>query len=845
MLLAVPRPSTHLPSTKRPMIRSSITFVLSAINVYAEVILPLAVPGTFTYAVPDGMTVMPGMRVVVPFGRGRKLYGAVVHKLHTNLPADRKARFILSVLDATPIVLPQQLELWERMSAHYMCTLGEAMIAALPAQLNLTSETRLVAGPDVGRELQGQERAVFLLNALEEGQVLTLEQAGELLGLKDPMPVVKRLMDQGALLLEEQLKADHKPRMTAYIRLAPGQSGETSLHGWFDRLEKAPKQLEVLMRFVELSQCLTDRPKEVPRAKLIHVSGSTSAVVEQLVKKGLFERYEREEGRPDPDLGPVIAPTLSTAQQQALDQVKEAFTAHEVVLLRGVTSSGKTELYTTLIMETMARDEQVLYLLPEIALTTQIIARLRARFGEDVAVFHSRMAQHERTALWLRCLGEDRPAVVVGARSAVFLPFKRLGLVVVDEEHDPSYKQHEPAPRYHARDMAIVLAGLHRAKVLLGSATPGMESMHNAHTGKYGSVELLVRFGDVRMPVITRVDLRDAARRKSMHGHFTETLVTHIQQALDKREQVIVFQNRRGYVPVWQCESCGWIPQCDQCDVSLTYHKYQHQLRCHYCGRHYPPPTKCEQCASPRLRMLGFGTEKIEEELAGLFPEARIARMDQDTTRGKHALDRILTNFGQGAVDILVGTQMVTKGLDFDHVSTVAILNADNLMRFPDFRAHERAFQLMAQVAGRSGRRKTAGMVIIQAQDVQHPILELVVEHDVEGMYRRELEHRRAHGYPPFMRLVQLTLKHRSEEKVARTAHELALALRPRFGDLVLGPEIPVVSRIRDKHLRRLLVKLARSSHHADKEFLRDTIDRVFGDPSHSAVQLVTDVDPM
>jgi primosomal protein N' (replication factor Y) (superfamily II helicase) len=826
------------------MIRSSITFVASAKPVYVEVILPLAVPGTFTYTIPEGMEVLPGMRVAVPFGRGRKLYGALVRRMHNEDPLHRKPRPILSVLDTAPIVRTEQLELWERISDYYMCTLGEVLIAALPGQLSLSSETRLVAGPMVESFIPGQERAVFLLNALEDGQVVTLEHAGELLGLKDPLPVVKRLMEQGALLLEEQLKPDWKPRMATYIRLSPENATEEALHGWFDRLEKSPKQLHVLMRFVELSQCLTYRPKEVERAKLVHVSDSSTAVVEQLVKKGLFQRYEREEGRPDPAAALTPPPVLSAAQQEALTAVKQAFEKHDVVLLRGVTSSGKTELYTMLITEALSRGEQVLYLLPEIALTTQIITRLRARFADDVVVFHSRMAQHERTALWMRCVGDAPPRVIVGARSALFLPFVNLGLVVVDEEHDPSYKQHEPAPRYHARDMAIVLAGLHQAKVLLGSATPSMETLHNARQGKYGSVELLVRFGDVRMPVITRVDLRDAARRKLMRGHFTSTLIEHIQQALDKREQVIVFQNRRGYVPVWQCGSCGWVPQCDQCDVSLTYHKFQHQLRCHYCGRHYAPPIKCEQCGSPRLQMLGFGTEKIEEELGEFFPIARIARMDQDTTRGKNALDRILTAFGQGAVDILVGTQMVTKGLDFDHVSTVAILNADNLMRFPDFRAHERAFQLMAQVAGRSGRRKTAGTVIIQAQEVQHPILELVVGHDVEGMYQREVEHRRAHGYPPFMRLVQLTLKHRSEERVARTAQDLVAALRPRFGDLVLGPEIPVVSRIRDKHLRRLLVKLARSTYRSDKEFLRDTIDRVFGETEHSSVQLVTDVDP-
>lgn len=825
------------------MIRSSITFVLH-MPAFADVILPLAVPGTFTYLIPEGLEVSPGMRVAVPFGRGRKLYGAVVFRVHGDAPQYR-SRPLLSVLDPAPIVLPEQLKLWERIASYYLCTLGEVMIAALPGQLALSSETRLVAGPSIQAHVPGQERAVFLLHALEDGQVVTLEQAGELLGLKDPMPAVKRLMEQGALLLEEQLKPDWKPRMASYVRLSPEANSEAALHTWFDRLEKAPEQLRVLMRYVELSQCLTDRPKEVERAKLVHASGATTAVVERLVKKGLFERYEREEGRPDPSQTQRPNPPLSTAQQQALDALQSSLAHHDVALLRGVTSSGKTEVYVALIKEALAQGRQVLYLLPEIALTTQIIARLRARFAEDIAVFHSRMAQHERTALWMRCLGEDRPRIIIGARSALFLPFVGLGLVVVDEEHDPSYKQQEPAPRYHARDMAVVLASLHGAKVLLGSATPSMETMHNARSGKYGQVELLVRFGDVRMPVITRVDLRDAAKRKLMRGHFSSTLVENIQQALDQREQIIVFQNRRGYVPVWQCETCGWVPECDQCDVSLTYHKHQHQLRCHYCGRHYAPPTKCDHCGSPRLRMLGFGTEKIEEELGELFPTAKVARMDQDTTRGKHALDRILTAFGQGAVDILVGTQMVTKGLDFDHVSTVAILNADNLMRYPDLRAHERAFQLMAQVAGRSGRRKRAGTVLIQAQEVNHPVLELVVHHDVEGMYQRELEHRRAHGYPPFTRLVQLTLKHRSEERVARTAQVLAAALRERLGEQLLGPEIPVVSRIRDKHLRRLLVKLGRSSHHADKEYLRDTMDRVFSDAEHSPIQLVTDVDPM
>jgi primosomal protein N' (replication factor Y) (superfamily II helicase) len=814
---------------------------------FVDVILPLAVPGSFTYALPAGTEgVLPGMRVAVPFGRGRKLYGGIVRRVHDRHPGHKQLREVLSVLDSAPVVTTRQLDLWERMADHYLCTLGEVMIAALPGHLSLSSETRLMAGAEGTLATASAGRAAILLDALTDRHVITLHEAGELLGTRDPMPLVRSLVEQGALVLEEELRDDWKPRMVKYVALRPEAATEEALHAWFDRLEKAPKQLHILMRFIELGRVLSDSPKEVQREQLLRTSGSTPAALKQLVEKGLFTIEEREAGMPSPKAGTLPIPQLSAAQTETLDQVRKAFTEKDVVLLRGVTSSGKTELYITLIHEALQRGEQVLYLLPEIALTAQIISRLRERFGDQVAVSHSRMPHRERTELWLNAVrGSSPPRIVVGARSALFLPYRDLGLIIVDEEHDPSFKQHDPAPRYHARDMAVVLAGLHKARVLLGSATPSMESQHNALTGKYGSAELLVRFGDVALPNITRVDLRDAQRKKLMRGHFTNTLLETIQQALERREQAIIFQNRRGYVPVWQCETCSWVPECVHCDVSLTYHKLHHQLRCHYCGRHYPPPTACGQCGSPRLKMLGFGTEKIEEELALYFPEARIGRMDQDTMRGKHALDKILTSFGQGALDILVGTQMVTKGLDFDHVSVVGVLNADNLMRFPDFRAHERAFQLMAQVAGRSGRRKTAGTVIIQAQDVHHPVLDLVVRHDVEGMYQREIEHRRAHGYPPFMRLVQLTLKHRKEERVADAAAALGLALREGLGEQVLGPEIPIVSRIRDLHLRRLLIKLRRSAHNAEKNFVRDTIDRIFSDPKYRAVQLVTDVDPV
>lgn len=812
---------------------------------FIDVILPLAVPGSFTYELVPGMQVEPGVRVAVPFGKGRKLYSGLVRRVHEEHPGYKKVRLALSVIDDRPVVTQEQLDLWNRIADHYLCTLGEVMIAALPAQLSLSSETRLVAGKAAVMEDLAYGRIGPLMHALEERQVVSLGEAGELLNTKDPLPLVRELMEKGALLLEEELRDTWKPRMVTYVKLTPEASTEEALHDWFDKLERAPKQLHVLMRYIELSQIFNEKPKEVERDKLLHLSDATNAVLKTLITKGLFSIEEREAGRPPRSTGPVSFPTLSEAQSTALDVVRNGFTEKDVVLLRGVTSSGKTELYITLINEAITRGEQVLYLLPEIALTAQIISRLRERFGDRVAVSHSRMAQRERTDLWLQMVrSEDPPSVIVGARSAMFLPFKKLGLIIVDEEHDPSYKQHEPAPRYHARDMAIVLAGIHACKVLLGSATPSMESQHNAKTGKFGSAELLVRYGDVELPTITRVDLRDAYRKKQMRGHFSSTLIEKISEAISRKEQAIIFQNRRGYVPVWQCETCSWVPECDHCDVSLTYHKLHHQLRCHYCGRHYSPPSSCAACGSKRLKMLGFGTEKIEEELTEILPEARVARMDQDTMRGKHALDKILTSFGQGAIDVLVGTQMVTKGLDFDHVSVVGILNADNLMRFPDFRAHERAFQLMAQVAGRSGRRKTAGTVIIQASDVEHPVLDLVVKHDVDGMYKREIEHRQLHGYPPFLRLIQLTLKHRNEERVIATASALAIALRDGLGDRVLGPEIPVVSRIRDMHLRRLLVKLRRSAHTAEKNFVRDTIDRVFAEQPHAGVQLVTDVDP-
>ncbi len=815
---------------------------------YVDIILPLAVPGVFTYEVPDAMIgrVKPGIRVVAAFGRGRKLYSGLVLRTHGQLPEGRISRPILEILDDEPVATPEQLTLWQAISDHYMCTLGEVMLAAMPGPLVLSSSTRLVAAPETSPAWTGDHRRDILLEALEHRHELSLQEAGELIGVKDPMPAIKKLMDSGALMLAEELKDSYKPRMDRFVRLTEEAGSEEALHHWFDTLERAPKQLHLLMRYIELSRCLSDEPREVKRDELLKRSDSTAAELKRLCEKGVFVIEERPAGVPSADAVSKPASVLSEAQGKALEEVRSAFAEKSTVLLHGVTASGKTELYMELIDEVLHRGDQVLYLLPEIALTTQIIARLRARFGERVAVFHSRLSQRERTDLWMRMLREPAThPVVVGARSALFLPFHRLGLVIVDEEHDPSFKQHDPAPRYNARDMALVLAGAHGAKVLLGSATPSMESLFNARRGKYGFAALLVRFGNAALPTIVKVDLADMQRRKRMRGSFSETLITGIEQALARKEQAIIFQNRRGYVPAWQCDTCGWVPECDHCDVSLTYHKRDHGLRCHYCGRRYSPPTSCAACGSNRLRMVGLGTEKVEEELALLLPDARVARMDQDTTRGKHGFERLLARFGEGAIDILVGTQMVTKGLDFDQVTVVGILNADNLMRFPDLRAHERAFQLMAQVAGRSGRKRDPGTVYIQGRDIHNPVIQLVANHDVDGMYERELPLRQAHGYPPFSRMVRIVLKHRDEGRVQASAQVLADALQAVLGERVLGPEPPTVARVRDMHLRVLLLKLSRKNYRAEKEFLRDTIDRVFAEAPHRSVQLQVDVDPL
>lgn len=812
---------------------------------FADVILPAAVPGTFTYALTEELgTVLPGMRVVVPFGAGRKLYGGLVLRVHDERPAGRTVRPALSVLDPAPLLAPAHLHLWERIADHYLCTLGEVMLAALPGPLVLTSETRVTATARSADHVAHNPRAALLLDAMERRPSITLAEAGDLLQVKDPVRAMKQLLDAGAVALEEELRSRPVERLVRHVTLAPEARGEAALHAWFDRLERAPRQLALLMKGIELGRWLEDGGAPVVEARLLKAATAERRHVEELVRKGLFAVEEHPADRPAGRGGTGI-PALSPAQRTCLDQVREALRSHRCCLLQGVTGSGKTEVYAHLIEEAVHQGGQVLYLLPEIALTTQLIARLRARFGDRVSVFHSRLTARQRAELWAG-INRDPAAhpIVVGARSALFLPFHRLRLVLVDEEHDPSYKQQDPSPRYNARDMAIVLGDLMDAPVVLGSATPSMETLYNARQGKYGHALLGERFGDSVLPQVELIDLREAHKRKRMQGHFSPELLQAVQQAVDRRDQVILFQNRRGYAPVWQCEQCAHVPNCAHCDVSLTYHKGSHDMRCHYCGRGYPPPVECPSCGSRRLRMIGLGTERIEEELAVALPELRVARLDQDTARGKNALERLMHDFAEGRIDVLVGTQMVTKGLDMERVNTVGILSADRLLRFPDFRAHERAFQLMGQVAGRSGRRGVQGRVLIQAFDVAHPVLGHVLDHDVDGFYAREIGHRQAHGYPPFSRLVRFTLKHRDAERVEHAARTLVELLGPGFGDRVLGPETPAVAWVRDQHIRNVLVKLARHDHAREKELVRAALERLPDALPQGRVRLIVDVDP-
>ncbi|MBB1192143.1 primosomal protein N' [Flavobacterium sp. SOK18b] len=776
---------------------------------FVEVILPLSLAKTFTYAVTEVEFhfLKKGMRVAVPFGKS-KVYTALVVEIHQNQPSLYDAKDINQILDEAPIVTEIQIQHWQWISSYYMCAIGDVYRGALPSALLLESETVISQKSNSfvdPNQLSDDEFLVY--EALQQQSSLKIQDIISILNKKNIFPVIQKLVDKNILVLHEEVQENYKPKLVRYVRLHPKFDSNQGLNELLETLKNAAKQRDVVMSYFQIS---ATEKKPITVKKLIEVSHSSSVIVKALIEKEIFEDYYLQqdrvlfEGKLNEDLL-----ELNTYQQLALSEIKDDFSTKEVCLLHGVTSSGKTEIYIKLIEEYLKSGNQILYLLPEIALTTQLVGRLRAYFGDKVAVFHSKYNNNERIEVWNQVLQKsDKAQVIIGARSALFLPFQNLGLLIVDEEHEQTFKQVDPAPRYHARDAAIVLAQAYKAKVLLGSATPSIETYYNAKSGKFGLVKLSQRHGNVMMPQIELVDLKDKYFRKKMQGHFSDDLIQSITDALVLGEQVILFQNRRGYSPVMECITCGHVPHCQQCDVSLTFHKNKNQLRCHYCGYSMAKPTNCHACSSLDLITKGFGTEQIEQELAVLFPNSKIGRMDQDTTRGKFGFEKIIDSFKNREIDILVGTQMLAKGLDFDNVTLVGILNADNMLFHPDFRAFERSFQMMTQVAGRAGRSVKQGKVIIQTYNPNHNTIQQVTHNDYNGMYQEQLYDRQIYKYPPYFRLIKLTLKQRNYDKVNEGSAWLYQVLSQNLNMPVLGPEEPAISRIRNEYIRTILIKI-------------------------------------
>jgi primosomal protein N' (replication factor Y) len=825
-------------------------------TIFIDVILPLSLPNLFTYRLPAELNddIQIGQRAVVPFGRGGKLYSALVKRIHNTPPSEYQAKYVESLLDDHPIVNEKQLKHWDWIADYYIANPGDVFNAALPGALKLASETKILLNSDYDKdnikELNDSEYLIF--EALEIREILSLQEISEILHLKNVHKIVKSLIEKSAIIVEEDLKRKYKPKLIPYVRLTEFADLEKNLEPLFNDISRAKKQLETLMTFIKLSERYADEPKEVKKADLQKAANVSSSIITELVKKNVFEIYEvavDRLGKYDKQL--IGDKILNEHQVKALGEIKKQFEEKDVILLHGVTSSGKTEIYIKLIQEAIAKGEQVLYLLPEIALTTQLIVRLQKVFGDVIGVYHSKFNENERVEVWNKVIEfeqtkSSRFQIVMGARSSMFLPFSNLGLIIIDEEHENSFKQFQPAPRYNARDASIVLAHIHQAKVLMGSATPAVETYWNAQEGKYGLVEMNVRHGGVQMPEILCADVKEATRKKKMKAHFSPMLMELMEEAFKNKEQVILFQNRRGYAPFLLCEECGHVPECKNCDVSLTYHKFPNLLKCHYCGTNKQMPTTCGACGSPRVTLKGFGTEQIEEELSLLFPKIKVARMDADTTRTKNSYHKLITDFEEGNTDVLVGTQMVTKGLDFDNVSIVGVLNADNMLNFPDFRAFERSYQLMSQVSGRAGRKKKRGKVLIQTYEPYHPIIRQVIDNDYIGMYTDELAQRRKFKYPPFQRIIHFTMKHRDRDQLNEGAREFVQALKAKFGERVLGPDFPVISRIKNQYIKNAMLKVEREiSVKKTRELIMEVKHHFEASSAYKSVRITIDVDPM
>jgi primosomal protein N' (replication factor Y) len=816
---------------------------------FVDVILPLALPRFFTYAVPnelDGL-VKKGIRVIVPFGT-RKFYSGIVHEVHERVPEQYSVKELVSVLDEHPVVNDIQLSFWQWIASYYMCNMGDVMKAAIPSGLKLESETRIYFNPDYVQCDELTEREEEILDIVYRKKNLPVSEIAVLYKRKDLMRIVQSLVDKEALWVEEAINHRYKPKLETYIHLHPEIDSEEKLRTAFDSLERAPRQLDLLMEYISLSGAFSVREERpVPKKELIRTANSQGDALNSLVKKKILESYPVEVSRLKQDEGELHAmPELTQHQQKAIEEIRTFFSKRETVLLHGVTSGGKTEIYIHLIREQLQQGKQVLYLLPEIALTAQIIDRLKNIFGNQVGVYHSKFSDAERVEVWNSIRKADGYRIILSVRSGIFLPFDKLGLIIIDEEHENTYKQYDPAPRYHARDAAVVLASMHGSNVILGSATPGVESYHNTLDGKYRLVELTQRYAGIALPEMIIADTSLARKAKKMQSHFHPDLLEAIDHTLKAGKQVILFQNRRGFAPYVQCRVCEYIPRCEHCDVSLTYHKFSDRLVCHYCGYSTENLHQCPECGSLDIATVGFGTEKIEDEIQIFFPHAHISRLDMDTSRSRNKYEKIITDFECGKTDILIGTQMISKGLNFEKVHLVGILNADNMLNFPDFRAFERSFQLMVQVSGRAGRFGERGKVIIQTSFPKHIILQQVRDHNYSEMFRAQLEDRKTFCYPPFYRLIRITLKHKNKEVVHHAAMDTAAYLKQTFGHRVLGPEVPIIARIQNNYIENILLKIEKqASLPKVKSILSGVINTLKILPAYKSLQTVIDVDPV
>ncbi|MDT0607226.1 replication restart helicase PriA [Croceitalea rosinachiae] len=813
---------------------------------FLDVVLPIPLERLFTYRLSreEASLVKRGMRVAVPFGKS-KIYTALTFDIHHNEPQVYEAKEIHQLLDDEPIVTEIQFKHWQWIADYYMCTLGEVVRGALPGSFLLESETLVLPNKlDQVDEALLSDNEFLILEALRHQSSLKIDEISKIIDRKRVLPIVNQLVQKQAILLKETLHEQYRPKMEKYLRLNRAYESEAELERLLEKLARAQKQSQALLAFFQLK---SQQKSRVKVNDFVKFSGISKAVIKALIDKEIFESYEIRADRVQFDVNSkeVSQIELSAQQEKAVVDIKGNFENDKVCLLYGVTSSGKTEVYLKFINEVIETGKQVLYLLPEIALTSQLINRLMAYFGNKIAVYHSKYSLNERVEVWNNVLhGNDKAQVIVGTRSALLLPFTHLGLIVVDEEHESSFKQFDPAPRYHARDAAIVLSNLHNSKCILGSATPSLETFFNTKSKKYGIAQMLRRYGDVLMPEIELVDIKEATRKKRMKGHFSEQLLEEISNCLAEKEQVILFQNRRGFAPIVECTTCGHATQCPNCDVSLTYHQHRNQLRCHYCGYHMSLLQSCQACGNNTLDTKGFGTEQIQEELLKLFPEYRIGRMDLDTTRGKYAYEKIINAFEQQEFDILVGTQMVTKGLDFRNVALVGIMNADSLLNFPDYRSHERGFQLMTQVAGRAGRTEKRGKVLIQTYNPYHQILHQVSNYDYKKMFSEQLYEREQFKYPPHVRIIRITLKDKDYNKLNEASDWFASSLRNVLKVQVLGPEYPTVARIRNQYLKNILIKInTTESITRIKNSIRRIENSFNAISQYRSIRLVYDVD--